>query len=498
MDLTLTHDTQLNPDGSGKVSIRWEGGLPSPDVQAPDFMNAELMNGKGIDAWSEPSCTIEDGKLTFQATVYFRDPSKLRFHCQGFHANVLDLLASTDDQGNLVVRTPAPEMGAGPAVGSEEELLARLPAEREKFAVAKEFIGGMVGGLVCVGSLRLPGKVGKVKNWKKSGPDTVAMRFEGKTILDLLERLMTDDALALKLLKSGKEGPDALLALLGDQGPLDVVTTGKLKPLFDYDGEVAAAKERFAALAESLNLPKPPELAPPMKNVRIVAAKHVREADGDRDLCPMGQNYASYSVTIVGDAPEGAVKADEGRMEAAITDAGANLVPEDEWQRRISWPKLTKDRKTVFFDVELRFGDAAVDGFRELRGLISLMASSGTEDVDLGIKKLETGAAGTACGATIERFEPQDEERTSLELKLQIAMDLIESVRLLTPKGEELPFVQNGYSSSGDECTLNFTIEGAIPKKAKLVARLAKNLHRLEVPFEVRDVDLLGRPRGRE
>jgi len=498
MQLTLQHDTQLNPDGSGKVTILWEGDPPSDDLQAGAFLASEITNGKGIDAWRDLSCTIDGGKLKFQATAYFKEAAKLRFFCQGFHANVLDLTASTDAEGNFLAKTPAPDSAPSEAAGgSDEELLARLSGEREKFAQAKEFIGGMMGGLVCIGSVRLPGKVGKVRNGKKGPADTVKIRFEGKVLVELLERLMTDDALALRLLRSGQEGPEALIGLLGDQGPLEAVTTGKLAPLFDYDAEVADAKEHFASVAESLNLPKPPELAPPMTNVRIAAAKLVREADSDRDLHPMGQNYPSFSFTVVGDLPGGAVKAEEGRMDVAVTDAGDNLVPDDDWKRRISFPKLTSDRRSAFFDVELRLGDAPVEGFREIRGTLSVFASSGTEEVDLGLKKLEAGAEGTVCGAVIERFEPQDEERTVLDLKLQVSMEMIDGIRMVSAKGEEIPVSQQGYSSSGDECTLTYVVEGAIPKKVKLVARLAKNLQRLEVPFEIRDVDLLGRPRGR-
>lgn len=498
MPITLQHDTTLNPDGSGKVAVLWSGDPPSPDTQSGDFLASEIMNGKGIDAWRDLSCTIENGALKFQATAYFKNAAKLRFFCQGFHANVLDLVTSTDEQGNFSAKTPTPDTSsAAPAAGSDEELLARLPGEREKFAQAREFIGGMMGGLVCIGSVRLPGKIGRVKNGKKGPADTVKLHFEGKTIVDLLDRLMTDDALALQLLRSGKEGPEALIGLLGDQGPLEAVTSGKLAPLFDYEAEVAAAKEQFAAIAESLKLPKPPELAPPMQNVRIVAVKHVREADSNRDLNPMGQNYPSLSYTVVGDLAPGAIKAEEGRMETAITDAGVNLVPEDDWQRRISFPKLSSDKRSAIFEIEVRPGDDPVEGFKELRGQISISASSGMEDVDLGFKKLEAGAEGKEHGATIERFEPEDEQRTVLDLKLRVSMDLIEGVRLLSAKGEELPLSQRGYSSSGEECTLTYVLEGAVPKKFKLIARMAKNLHRLEVPFEIRDVDLLGRARGK-
>lgn len=495
MDLTLTHDTIFNPDGSGKVSIRWEGDPPSADLQPGAFIASEVGNGRGIDAWKDLSCTVDGGRLVFQATVYFKSAAELRFFCQGFHANVLDLETSTDDAGNFTVRTPGPGPEIPPESGDEKALLAKLAEERPKFAMAKDFLEGMMGGLVCVGSVKLPGKVGRVKHWKKGPADTVKTRFEGKALLQLLDRLMTDDELALKLLRSGKEGPEALLALLGEQGPLEAVTTGKLAPQFDYEAEVAAAKEEFAAMAGTLNLPKPPELAPPMQNVRIVATKLVREADGDRELCPMGQNYASFSMTILGDAPEGTIKADEGRMEAAITDTGVNLVPEDDWGRRISFPKLTKDRRNTFFDVDLKLGDGPVDGFKEIRGTMSLVVSSGTEDVDLGLRKLEADEEGKELGARIQRVEVQ-EDRTSFDLRLQVPMERLEALRVVPPKGGDLAIDQNGYSSSGDECTLSYTIPGALPKKFKLVARVAKDLQTLVVPFEIRDVDLLGRPRA--
>jgi hypothetical protein len=181
-------------------------------------------------------------------------------------------------------------------------------------------------------------------------------------------------------------------------------------------------------------------------------------------------------------------------MDAAITDSGDNLVPDDDWKRRIHFPKITKDRRTAFFDVDLPLPGG--EGFREIRGTLGLQVSSGTDELDLGFKKLEAGQAGKEFGASIERFEPQDEEHTTLDLKLQVAMETIESIALVPAKGEPIELSQQGYSSSGDECTLTYMILGPIPKKAKLVARVAKNLQKLDVSFEVRDVDLLGRPRN--
>jgi hypothetical protein len=353
----------------------------------------------------------------------------------------------------------------------------------------------MVGGLVCTASLQFPGPIAKVRFGKKGKGNTVSLRFEGKAVVDLLDRLMTDDDLALKLIRSGKKGPEALFVLMEDQGPLEAATKGALAPTFDYESEVAAAREKFAALAESLNLPKPPEKGAPLGNTRIVAAKVVREADNDRELHPMNQNYPSLSLTVVGDLPEGVVKLEEGRMDAAITDAGDNLVPDDDWKRRISFPKMTKDRRTAFFDVEFPLPRPGVDGFKEIRGILSVNTTSGAEEIDLGFKKLEAGAEGKELGAVIENLDPQ-EESTTLGIRLNISKDLLEALALVGPKGDAAPMSERGYSSSGDQCQVEYAIEGAIPKKAKLVARVIRNLQRIDVPFEVRDVDLLGRSRS--
>lgn len=496
MHLHLDHDLTLNPDGSGKVSIRWEGDPPSPDLQPEAFIGSEVGSGKGIDAWDAVACEIADGKLTFTATAYFKDVAQLRFHCQGFHVHLLDFEVGRDAEGNLVVKNAAQGSGTsdGPEL-SEDEARAKLAEERPRFAQAREFMEGMMGGLLCTAALRLPAAVATVKHGKKAGPKEVRTRFEGKALLGLLDRLMTDDDLALKLLRTGKQGPEALMGLIGDLGPLEVVATGEGAPQFDYEAEVAAARERFAALSETLNLPKPPAVGTPMENVRIVAAKVVREADSDRELHPMGQNYRSMTFTIVGDLPPGVVKADEGRMDAAITVAGENLVPDDDWKRRISFPKMTSDRRTAFFDVEFPLPDGGVDGFQEIRGVLQVMVSTGVEELDLGFKKLEAGEEGKRFGAVIERFEPQDEERTMLDLKLQISMERIQSLMLKAPKTEPVTLAQHGYSSSGDECTLTYVIPGAIPKKATLVAQVSTNIQQLELPFEVRGVDALGNPK---
>lgn len=497
MDLKLDHDYTLNPDGSGKVALAWSGAVPGPDFNPADFMTGEVGNARGVDAWGALSCVVDGDRMKFEALAYFPSLSGLRFHCQGFHANVLEYETSLTDAGAFVVANTAPGgPPSEPSGASDDELRARLSEERGKFAQARGFLEGMVGGLVCSATLRLPGTVSAAVNCAKSGPATVRSRFEGDRILEVIGRLMEDDALALRLMKSGKQGPEALAELAGVEGPLRVEAAPPLEPIFDYAAESAAARERFDGLAASLGLGRGPERSKPLANVRVAAAKVVRETDGEREFSPQGESQPCIVLTLCGDLPGPALRADECRLEAAAAFDGRDLLPSDDWDRRIHFPKLTKDGATAFFDVNLRIPPGEIDGFREIRGVVAVQVAGEAVDVDLGIPKLEAGAEGTELGARIERLEAQDEERTGLDLRLAVGVDRVLGVSLRGAKDAEIPMERNGYSSSGDECTLTFTVEGKLPKKPMLTARVVREIRTWLVPFALENVDLLGRPRG--
>ena len=71
MDLHLAHDFTFNPDGSGKVMVRWSAPA-TVDTPAPDeFLRSELQQAVGVDAWAEPRCAVEDDRLVFTATAWF-------------------------------------------------------------------------------------------------------------------------------------------------------------------------------------------------------------------------------------------------------------------------------------------------------------------------------------------------------------------------------------------------------------------------------------------
>jgi hypothetical protein len=492
LDVHLEHEYFFNPDGSGKVNVRWSGPSQGPELDPRTFIGEEVGKAKGVEAWSGVSYGQESDRAVFQGTAYFRNVSELRFHCQGLHVNSTDFAAASDEKGGFTVvgriTTSTDEPVADPG-----KLPAAIAAAREQMAMGREFIEGMFAGLRCSVILRLPGKIKPPNHARKLDDNSASTEMKGQDLLGIIDKLMTDDALMGEMLRRGG-GPDAIASLLGDLGPAEVSTKGKTAPLFDYETEVAAAAAAFEEFRASLGVPAGPERAAPATNTRVVAAKLVREADGDRELHPLGQNYASLAVVVAGDLPGPALKVEEGRLEKFVLEDGTDVTPSEDWDRRIHFPKLTKDGRTVFCEVEVK-PDGEPAGIREIRGVVRVQVATATEEVDLGFPALEPGAQGTLFNAVLEKCETGEDGRVSVEVRLDLPMERILSLAFVDENGGAAELNRGGYSSSGEQCSLTLDTDAALVPGLRLKARVMAEIKYYEVPFAVENVDLLGRPR---
>lgn len=493
MDLRLDHEFFFNPDGTGKVDVAWTGPLQSPDVDTTSFLREEVAKAKGVEAWSGLSCQAQGETLVFRGTAYFRNVSELRFHCQGVHVSAVDFATATDENGAFTVVNRVEAKKEAPV--AEGDLRQAIAQTREQMAMGRAFIEGMFGGLVCGIVIHLPGPIGTLKNAKKVDPQTASAEVAGKDLVAIFDRLLTDDDLMAEMLRRGG-GPDALASLLGDKGPIHLSTKGKAKPQFDYEAEVAAAAAHFEAFRAEMNVPAGPDRLATAQVARLVAVKYVREADGDRELNPMGQNFTGYSFVVAFDLPGPAIKAEEGFLEAFVTDDGQDLCPPEEWDRKCHFPKLTNDGKTALCEFSVKFADGEPAGLRDIRGFVRVHVGTDAEEVDLGFSRIAAGAEGKEFGAQIQNVETRDDGRTSIELRLGIAMERVQALALVDKKGNAVELNRGGYSSSGDECTLNLDTEAELKPGLKLKARVLKDLKQFDVPFAAENVDLLGRPRG--
>ncbi|MBK8101014.1 MAG: hypothetical protein IPK26_28355 [Planctomycetes bacterium] len=497
MELHLEHDFTFNPDGSGRVTVRWTGPA-GPGAAAPDeFVRSELQRAQGVEAWADVHCSVEDEHLVFTGTAWFPDITTLRFHCQGLHCNLLDFAISQDGDGEVTVTSrldQQPMTATLPAGANRAAIAEAMAGEREKLQQAREFLDGMFGGLHCTAVLRLPGRLREPVRGQQLDERTTTIDFHGRDLLLVIDRLLSDDRALQTLMEQGDTSPAAALALLGDAGPVTLRTHGGAAMQFDYGSEVAAANAAWADLMQSDSPPpRLKEQGPPLQNVRVVAAKTVFEADGDRDLQPMGQNSPGVSLTIAGNLDRVALRVDEVTWDSARTDDDVELAPADEWHRRISFPKLTKDGITVFFDVDLPLPPPGSRGLRSLQGRAQCLVGLGEDRVDLGFDRLEAGATGTVAGAQLTRADGED-GRWTFEVQLRLARDRILAM-YLEADGNTLELRQCGYSSCNDECSLTYDFEGELPIGARLVARLVTEVQPVEVPFALPAIDWLGQPR---
>lgn len=504
------HDFTFNPDGSGRVTVRWTGpGGPGAPARG-EFVRSELERAQGVVAWADVDCwsepTSSGEQLVFTATAWFADARSLRFHCQGFHINLLDFAVERGDDGAVTIRSvpQAPSEGGTTvaADASPQELQRAIAEERAKIGMARGFLAAMFGDLVCTAVLRAPAPLVGRTPGQRLDQRTVEVHFEGQKLIAIIDRLMTDEATMSTLLRQGGVTPQAALELLGDQGPLLLQTEPGATDQFDFAAEVAAAQAAMPTWSEAVGAAGPESLASapsasdplpsePLANVRVVACKLVLEADADRDLSPQGQNFRGMQVTVAGDLPVPCLDLEEASCTAAIADDGSDLLPLDDWDRRCHFPKQTNDGRTVCLDFSLPLPDGA-RGFTQLAGRVVCLASRGSETVDLGFAELAAEAEGTAYGAKLLRVEPEAEE-CQLEVELQVARRRVLDAAIHAG-AEVLPLESRGYSSCGDQCSLSYCLKAPLPAGARLVLTLATELVRTQHTFELQAVDWFGRP----
>lgn len=493
------HDFTFNPDGSGRVQVRWSGpggpGAPSP----AEFVRSELQQARGVDAWAEVGCTASDDELVFSAVAWFPSVRDLRFHCQGFHVNLLDFAVECADDGAVTIRSVPSATGGSPEVpkdASDAQLREVLEAERAKLRMARDFLAGMFGDLECTAVLRAPAELVEPVPGERLDPYSTRVHFAGQKLLEIVDRLLEDDTVMLRLLRNGGVTPESALALLGDQGPIRLRTAPGAAAQFDYASEVEAARAAMPDLLATFEAAAPQyEPGVPLENVRIVACRLVSEADASRDLCPDGQSQPGVQVTVAGDLPGPCLEIEDAAATAAVADDGTDLLPQDEWDRRCHFPKRTSDGRTVY--AELRLGlSSSARGFQRLAGRLTCLSSHGSEACDLGFPELAADAEGQHLGAKLLRVDVEgdgDEARTTLEVQLQVARQRVLGASLETDDSS-WPLEPAGYSSCNDECSLVYRHQGELPAGARFVLTLATELARTAYEFELHDVDWLGQP----
>ncbi|HVX85604.1 MAG TPA: hypothetical protein VH253_12550 [Phycisphaerae bacterium] len=272
---------QLNPDGSGKMTLDTYVSPPPPQLGAPSQPDAldiakgiatrMVQDSTGVDVWS--NITFEktaDGRAHVVGTAYFPDINKLALD------NPMVYSWSKDDKGvyTLTLKPPANDAATqGPQKLSDAQVAQIIAQGKSDYAQRKPWLQTELQYLKVDATLLLPGEITSTNILNQSGPNAVELAFDGREILDALDKLMADDKTLADSIRAGRQ-PDADMgyvveAMFHHKGPIKAVVTGPVKPQFDYQSEVAAAKAAAPAMYQRLGIdpnarpaPMPGTIAP--------------------------------------------------------------------------------------------------------------------------------------------------------------------------------------------------------------------------------------------
>lgn len=504
----------INPDGSGKVEVKallqpvdiMSGSKPNPEREMKNAVKRLLEDSTGVDAWTDVSFKKAEGdRIEIRATAYFKDLSKLKLQFGSVSSDLRPSLLKRDDGSMVLELKGGKKREPEPAGMSEEEIEKKVKADKARYQQMKPMLSGFASTLKQAFTFQLPGELKECSNFAKSEDDSLRLSIEGARILAVVDKLMEDEEWLKNLAKSGKSLQDTPLddsvneKLFGEKGPVRALFAGEMKPLFDYASEVAAARKSYQKMLKELGLADQIAVAPAdgggFKSLKVGGVRLVKFSDPENDIRPF--NYdEGYALALIGEFNGSVLKVTEGRVEKALADSGQNLLPDREWDRKISFPKLSKDRTRVMFEVKMAVPGEDVRYVKEVSGILEYTVSSGTKELDLGITKFKEGARGKELSAVIKSVgeDEWEEGKQQLVLEMGADMDSVKSFDFFDKDGNKFEVSRRGYFSSGSSSEITFSIMGKLPEEGRIVIVMHDNVKKFKIPFKLENITLTGEP----
>ncbi len=501
----------INPDGSGKVRHECtfqNMNLSNDNDTSPEALQAAIAriikDSKGVDAWTDVSFKrLDDGQMWFRGTAYFKNLDQLDIHNQSM------LKFAWKDQGSgradltlNLKKSDNPKPKPDVSQLTADERAKKIKEERAKFQKSKPMFSAMLGPLKQTVTFKLPGKVESKSNFKQSTTGMLGLSFDGAKMIDAIEKLMADDAWLAKNGFDAQDTPELNAELggllFGEKAPVKASVSGASAPLFNYATEVATALKGAEKLQKQLGGVSiaPPAKGEALKSVKVVGVRMVSAVDKKLEIRPFNDDEG-YTLAVLAELPGSVLDiTDKSALTSATASDGSSLLKGDsEWERRLGFPKLSTDKASVLFDVELKRPSPAATGVKELSGTLQYRVAGSTREVDLGLKSLKVGSKGAELGVSIEKIKDgwQKDGSQDIELKVKLEPDDVKSAYLVVDT-VRTEIERNGYSSSGGITTFTFTSKTAIPEAGTIIVELYDKLQTFDVPFKIEDISLLGMP----
>ncbi len=428
--LEVKEEYFLNPDHSGKVVYEvvqplmagMMGGGKNVDMKqkAKDEALKIIEDSKGVTVWKDVSYELNDaGKLHFKGTAYFDDFAKVEI--KGGDDKNRAVLQQT--KAGMQLRFQAEKKAAKTKL-TPAQIKKRAAAKKAQFQQQRMMMSMMLNGLKIESIYHFPGKVQDAKIYRKTDGNTVKLVLEGAKMLQAIDELAKDDAWWEKQVVAGAGEPpmdDLMQKMFGSPDTPQVTAKSPLKPLFNYKAEVAQAKKDYPAMRQKLGFPKPVEAVPMaagggLKNIRVGGVRLIREVDEKNQVRPFNWTKG-YTLAIIAELPGATLLVKDAKLTKALADNGEDLLPEREWDRRISFPKLSKNKAVVILEAKMNPPSPQVRGIKELAGELTYMSSAGLKKVDLGTVSLTAGSKGKDLGAEVKSVKDSKWRKGHQEIK---------------------------------------------------------------------------------
>lgn len=516
--LNVDETYHINPDGTGKVihsSVLTElklnpGQAEDTDRRAKRLVREELVKTKGVEVWADVSYSLlDDNRVLFKGTAYFTDIAEVSFHNGGTKVSIVNDLSLSAENGQMVLEIQSRKSEgddvvaeAVPVERSEEEITDEIAKIRSQWAKMSLSMAAFMNDTKIVRRFRLPGRPVETVNMSVDSEGMVVNAFNGKKMLELMQKFMSDEEWLRRQVTQGKKPlQDPAMSdnemnafLFGETGPVRVTVETVETPLFDYQVEVAQAQAAYADMVAAFGMEIPLQ-APAGGEFQVGGARWINYGDPDNDIRPFNYNEG-YTLALVGTLPDKAIGIKSCTITLAQTGSGQDLLPEEEWDRKVHFPKLGKDGRAVTFELNLNFPARPDDTIELLEGSLVYLVSADSQPVELGISSLAAGAKGTLYGAEIvsigdSQWSPGKSE---LQLKVLLPKDKIESVSVQDAAGEDLN-VSESQMWTSEETTFHFTLqEGVFPSDGRIMMRVYDDVKEYEMPFRLSRLSLLGQP----
>jgi len=513
-----TDDTfTINPDGSGKVIHK--ALIPSDSMQfnlgeelseEEKFQNAvkdELTKAKGVDAWKDVTFAKEGESIRFEGTAYFKNINKLKFHNSGVTVGMYNDLKFSEDSGYMTIeimsdksKKDEKEVAVDTPL-TEEEVLAKIEEQRAEYAKSRLMLAGLMQAVHRKRRFYLPGTSVEVSNFQKESDGSFLNDFQGSKMIEIMDAKINDDDYMRKeieegrnVMKDGPGGDDQMNELIfTNRGPVRIEVEHRNQILFDYEAEVALAREQFADTQNKLGIiPEAPAQASDAGSFQVGGIRIVKYSDNENMVRAF--NYdKGYTVSIYGRLPEKAMSVTEGRLTALLTDTGEDILPEGDWDQKISFPGLSNDGMVTIFEVQLKNIPQDAQLIKELSGTIDYLVGGATKEIDLGIGQFAAGTAGTQFNARISEIKPDDWDKSkqALVLKIDKSKDEIKKVIFYDSSGQLLEVESRGSMYSGNNVTYTFSRkDGDFPAQGSIAIEAYDDLQRKKISFTLNDLEI--------